>query len=121
LILFDFRLLVPPTILNDTDCRVPTYVSKIYRCVTHQNFLFCPKSLFNATEKCETTIEFLQANKQCGENQTELFVIDYRFWLDEESENAETTTTLKIESTVATAAATESTIPLVTVIQKATD
>lgn len=81
-----------------TKCKVPEGLHKIVQCVDHFNFVNCPTSLYNSSDECKLTKEFVEGQDTCGFKAGEVFIIDRRFFEDEVAGNeTEVTSTTVVE------------------------
>jgi hypothetical protein len=55
------------------------------------NFLNCPAFFYNSNEECKEIKKFVANNDVCGKHHGEVFVINYRYWHQEEGVMDETT------------------------------
>lgn len=55
------------------------------------NFLNCPSELFDTSADCKAVKTFVETEDKCGKKFGETFVMNYRFWHQDEDNNDDAT------------------------------
>lgn len=61
-------------------CSVHIHFFTLYDCMDNMNFLYCPPSLFDSSERCSALQKFVATQKTCGIQIGDDWVLDYSFW-----------------------------------------
>lgn len=72
-------------------CKVPEGLHKIIQCADHFNFVNCPT--YDNSDECKLTKEFVESQDTCGFKAGEVFIIDHRFFEEDEVAGNETEVT----------------------------